>query len=211
MISLKKLDGGGDTDVQKMMENASMLGIELIELLWIPRNKLPHYSVIDLIGYFIPLIDKNTNIFDEDKINREWIDGTVKFYPDKNGRCWGYVYDVPENRNLLASSLVNGWFKIVDQKIREQIIELAKNNNLKTEPVPTAPILTKKSISEKNNEETIIKLLKAEEELKMKLKYLEEELERAKGDKASQVNKRLRGVHVKRELLETQNEEINVN
>src|SRR4030065_1476713 len=97
MISVKKLGGGGDSAIKEMINKSNMLGIELIELLWIPRNRLPHLATIDVIGYKVPIVSNSTNIFDDSNPDSEWIDGTVKFYNDDEGRCWGYIYDTETN------------------------------------------------------------------------------------------------------------------
>jgi len=206
MIAIKKLLGGGDTAVKEMINNASMLGLDVIELLWIPRNRLPYPNVLDVIGYKFPLISGGTNLYDDVLPSSEWIDGTLKFYPDDSGRCWGYVYDTDENRDLIASSIVNGWFKIVDKKIREEIFKLAVEKGYHTEPYPETKILVKKSVNEKANEEKIKTLMQKEEDLKDRLKFLEEELLKAKGDKATHINRRLRGIKVQQEE-ESANEE----
>lgn len=204
---MKKLSGGGDTALKEMIDISSILGTELIELLWIPRNKAPYPYTVEVIGYKVPIMDRNINMFEDKLPESNWIDGTLKFYPDDAGRCWGYVYDIPENRELLASSLANGWFKIIDGKIKEEIVEYATIKGYKTEPYPDTIHLVKRSMDEKKAEETIKNLTKKELELKDKLFALEEELKRAKGEKATQINKRLRGIP--REQVEEAVENVN--
>lgn len=194
MITIKKLAGGGDAAVKEMLEVAAMLGIDVIELLWVPRNRLPYMYTMEVVGYKFPIIDKNTNLFNDDVSPSSWIDGTLKFYPDTSGRCWGYVYDIDENRDLVASSLVNGWFKIVDKRIRDEIIEYAQSKGYKTEPATAINILTKKSQGEKETESKIANLKKALEDAKERSALLEEELAKSKGDKATHINRRLRGM-----------------
>lgn len=203
MIAQKTLAGGGDTAFKMMSNNAAMLGIDLIELLWIPRNRLPHHGVIDLIGYKVPIINSGSDIYEDERPDSEWIDGTVKFYPDDNGRCWGYVYDTEDNRELLASSLANGWFRIVDKSVRNEIIEYAKKKEYRTEPYPTLQTLVKKTINERESDETVKRLEREKLEMEERVKLLEEKLLKASGEKATIINKRIRGKKVKdQELVE---------
>lgn len=197
MITVKKLGGGGDIAVTTMINNAAMLGVDIIELLWIPRNKLPHMGVIRVSGYKTPIIDAGANIYEDGSPSSDWVDGTLKFYPDDNGHCWGYVYDTKDNRDLIASSLANGWYRIVDSKIKDEIIKYAKSMGYRTEPYPTTQILVKKNSVEKAAEARIKEMQEAEFALKEKLRLLEEELAVAKQEKSTHLNKRLRGVEVK--------------
>ena len=103
MMNVKKLDGGGDKIVEQMMENATLLGIDLIELMWVSKNGVPRWSTAKISGFKLPVISKISPV-DDDVTAEGWIDGTLYFYPDKNGRCWGYVYDCPENRKLMFTS-----------------------------------------------------------------------------------------------------------
>lgn len=192
-IAVKKLDGGGDTALNDALNKAAMLGIDIIELIWIPRNRMPYFGIMEVNGFQFPTVSINANVFDDTIPDSNWIDGTLKFYPDDAGRLWGYVYDTKENRMHLAHSLGSGWFKIVDKKIRDEIIELARQNNLVTEPYPEVQNLTKKSTGEKKNDEQLVKKEKEIIELSQRLKFLEEELLKAKGDKAAYINNRMRG------------------
>lgn len=196
MIGEKNLSGGGDIALKTMLKNSAMLGIDVIELLWTPRNRLPHMAVIDVVGYKFPRMTANTNIFDEDTPDSEWIDGTLKFYPDDSGYCWGYVYDTEENRELLATSLANRWFKIVDKRVREEIVSLAESKGYPTKPAPLAQLVVKKSVNEKKYQETIKAAEIEKEKMLERIRELEESIKYKTGEKAKLTNRRLKGIKV---------------
>lgn len=201
MISFKKLGGGGDKDVEKMVETASIVGVDLIEMIWLPKNGLPYFAVAEVIGYKVPIINRNSNIFDDVQANG-WIDGTLKFYPDATGRCWGYVYDTDENRELIASSLTNNWFRVIDKRVKEEIYKLAEERGWETDAMTESQFLVKKSKREKEAELHIKALEKKIEEFKRKEELAKKELDITKGEKVAYTDKRLKGVKIDKDKRE---------
>lgn len=202
MISLKQLGGGGDSVVKEILDTAAILGVDVIELLWVPDNRLPYHAVVDVQGYRVPIINNGANIFDDDKISGDWIDGCLKFYPDQAGRCWGYVYDTPENREIMATSLASGWYRIVDKKIREEIIKLAEDLGVRSTPYPKSETIVKISKRERIAEDKVKKLEHQLIELEEAKKKAELKLSDAKGKKEHLHTRRLKGVKVKRPIEE---------
>jgi len=197
MINTKRLSGGGDTVVEKMMENSALIGSDLIELVWTPRNKQKRFAVARVVGFKVPIVDSNLDITEND-ITAGWVDGSINFYPDAAGNCWGYVYDSKENRQLLAESLSNGWFRIVDKKIREEVVSLAKEMDLNVEAAHIVEVLVKKSTREIAAEDHSKFLQQKVADLEEKLKKFNAALSDAEGKKEAFAEKRLKGVKIKR-------------
>jgi hypothetical protein len=197
MITEKRLSGGGDIALKEMINISSVLSKDLIELLWIPRNRQPYPSVVTVVGYKFPIVNHNMNMFDSDTLESDWVDGILRFYPDDHGRCWGYVYDTEENRKIIATTLASGWYKIVDKKIKDEIVELAKSLGVPHEPIPDSFSIVKKNVNEKKTSVEIDKLTKEKEEMEFRMKQLEKRLFEATEEKATLVNTRIRGVQKK--------------
>lgn len=195
MITKRKLSGGGDINFDEMMSRASSVGVDLVELLFIPRNKLPHYGTPTITGYQIPITDVTTVTFDGDgEGNSRWIDGTVRFYPDENGYCYGYVYYTDTNKELMATSLSSNWFRIVDKSVRDEVIEYAKKRGYRTEPVPFTEL---KIIKSKDELEAAKKVEKAEarvRELEAQIKMASIQANISKETHGEIVKERLKGV-----------------
>lgn len=189
----KNLSGGGDAEFDKITSNANILGVDTIELVWVPHNRLPHYGTIQVSGYQVPIINNSSIAFDEDVQSGTWIDGAVKFFPDDRGVCYALVYDTDVNRDLLASSITNGWYRIVDRRIRDEIFKLAEEKGYSTTVAEVTEIQIKKSIREKNNENHIKELEKKLAEMAEKTKAYEKELEISKGEKVEFIEKKLAG------------------
>ena len=93
----------GDIEVEKFIDNATQADVDVIEMLWYKVRKsspkilgveVPHVSVKSK-GNFVSAID-----FDV-----QWNkSGLLKFYPDRNARCWGYIADTEKNRGILVST-----------------------------------------------------------------------------------------------------------
>lgn len=196
MVSIRKLAGGGDLAHEQMIGIANSLGVDVIELLWLPRNRLPFYGIPSVSGYKKPVVDRSTiSTFDDiGEGSTSWIDCTVSFYPDENGFCYGLVYDCETNRDLLASSLSTNWFKIVDKRVRDEIIELAKEKGYDTDIKHLTDVKIKKS---KEEIDAIAKAKRLEdqlEELKMKMSILEKERSRVEDIKEKNKKIRLDGI-----------------
>ena len=206
MINYKKLVGGGAEDVEKLVDEASVIGVDLIELMWTPRNGLPRESVARVVGFKVPVKTGN-DIITSEHANASWIDGEAKFYPDPNGRCWGYVYDTEANRKLIMTSLSSGRFRIVDSKIRGEIIAEAEKLEIPTEVSHVTEVSVKKS---KREVEAERRIKNAEEKLrdyKAKMNKLENALADAEGKKKVYHEKRLKGVKIDPDKLKTDDSE----
>jgi hypothetical protein len=200
MLVIKKLSEGGTDDLTNMIEQASLAGCDLIECVWNESKKIARRTAAQVIGFKVPTGAR----IDESGAVSEWIDGTVKFYPDNNGVCWGYIFDTPENRKDLYYAFSNDWFSIVDAKVREQIKQEAEEAGISTKPADKFSIPIKKSRREVEADRHIKNLEKDREEMKHKLEALERELMETKGEKAVYFEKRLKGVKIQNrdEILE---------
>lgn len=195
MISARKLAGGGDKDHESMINTANTIGIDLIELLWLPRNRLPFYGIANVSGYKKPIVDRGIVSFDDnDTSSTDWIDCTISFYPDENGFCYGLVYDCEYNRDLLAASYSTNWFKIVDKRIRDEVIDLARERGYSTEITRPSDIKLKKSKEEMDAINRAKKLEDQLEEARMKMSILEKELSRVEDVKEKSKKIRLDGI-----------------
>jgi hypothetical protein len=206
MIAIKKLNNGGDKTVEKMIENSSLLGVDLIELFWSKKRD----DMAQVVGFMIPVVNSSDTLLNDDISSVTWIDGTLHFYPDMKGVCWGYVYDTPQNRELLYYSFIDDWFRIADKKVREEIKKEAESRDIATDAVSKTEILIKKSTREIAAEDHAKNLEKKLQEMKDKMNAVQKELAIAKGEKIEYIDKRLKGVKVpnRDEILE---EKINVN
>jgi phage pi2 protein 07 len=160
--------------------------------MWIPKNGQPRYDVAEVNGFKIPKIGKSTGI--EDTIRADfWYDGTVKFYPDANGRCWGFTYDIPENRKLLYNSFRSGWFKIVNNNLREEIKKEAEELGINTSRAIRTEVNVKKTAKERDAEQAIAVKERKIEELMAKMADLKKELDVVKNIKQVSIEERVAG------------------
>jgi len=186
----RKLSGGGDKIVEQMFEDAAMLGIDIIELRWLSKHGNPRFSVAQIVGIKIPIISK-MNINDDTISADSWTDGIVYFYPDDRGICWGYVYDIPENRRMIYSCLSNGWFRVSNQEIRAEINKEAEENGFRTDIIPLQEVNVRKSPVERATED---KIKNMERSLKLKedmMEQMRKELLLLKNEKQVIVDKKI--------------------
>jgi hypothetical protein len=192
MISSKNLTCGGDVDVPKFVDISVSTGIDLIELMWVPIDGQPRATAPEVHSYQYPKVIDDEDFFAE-TVNVEWVDKPLKFYPDNNGRCWGYVFDIKENREKLLSSFSNNWFRIVDKKIRDELMKEAEEAGISTKPAEKVQFIIKKTKREREAEDKIKATERKLEELKKREKELEEALAEATGKKIEYVGKRVKG------------------
>jgi len=192
MISSKNLTCGGDVDVPKFVDISVSTGIDLIELMWVPRDGQPRATAPEVHGYKYPKVIDDEDFFAE-AVNVEWVDKPLKFYPDNNGRCWGYVFDTEYNRKKLLNSFSNNWFRIVDKKIRDELMKEAEEAGISTKPAEKVQFIIKKTKREKEAEDKIKATERKLEDLEKRKKELEEALAEATGKKIEYVGKRVKG------------------
>lgn len=192
MISSKNLTSGGDVDVPKFVDISVSTGIDLIELMWVPRDGQPRATAPEVHGYKYPKVIDDGDFFAE-TVNVEWVDKPLKFYPDNNGRCWGYVFDTEYNRKKLLNSFSNNWFRIVDKKIRDELMKEAEEAGISTKPAEKVQFIIKKTKREKEAEDKIKATERKLEDLEKRKKELEEALAEATGKKIEYVGKRVKG------------------
>jgi len=192
MISSKSLTNGGDVDVPKFVDISVSTGIDLIELMWIPRDGQPRATSPEVHGYQYPKVIDDGDFFAE-TVNVEWVDKPIKFYPDGSGRCWGYVFDTEHNRKKLLNSFSNNWFRIVDKKIKDELMKEAEEAGISTKPAEKVQFIIKKTKREREAEDKIKATERKLEELKKREKELEEALAEATGKKIEYVGKRVKG------------------
>jgi len=192
MISSKSLTSGGDVDVPKFVDISVSIGIDLIELMWIPRDGQPRATPPEVHGYQYPKVIDDEDFFAE-AVNVEWVDKPIKFYPDGSGRCWGYVFDTEYNRKKLMYSFSNNWFRIVDKKIRDELMKEAEEAGIPTKPAEKVQFIIKKTKREREAEDKIKATERKLEELEKRKKELEEALAEATGKKLEYVGKRVKG------------------
>jgi len=192
MISSKNLTSGGDVDVPKFVDISVSTGIDLIELMWVPRDGQPRATAPEVHGYKYPKVIDDEDFFAE-AVNVEWVDKPLKFYPDNNGRCWGYVFDTEYNRKKLLNSFSNNWFRIVDKKIRDELMKEAEEAGISTKPAEKVQFIIKKTKREKEAEDKIKATERKLEDLEKRKKELEEALAEATGKKIEYVGKRVKG------------------
>ena len=120
----------GGPDIKKFLELASNAGIDTIELMW---NDLRKQSA-QIIGVEYPsvYVRKNEKRSGRVDFNVSWIDGDIRFYPDQNDRCYGYLADTENNRIFLAKMIMHDKFMVVDPSIRKEIEALAKEKGYQT-------------------------------------------------------------------------------
>jgi hypothetical protein len=199
MFSVKKLDDGGSDAVAKMLEDAALLGVDVIELLWKESTIRPRHTSAQVVGIKFPRISGGSINVEGmiENADSMWVDGTLKFYPDANGRCWGYIYDIPANREHLYYSFNNDWFSIVDKRIREEIKQEAEERGIDSTPAEKVEISIKKTKRELEAEAHAKALQKKLDDLEQKEKELKKELALAKGEKTDYAEKRvLKGVKI---------------
>lgn len=202
-INTKKLSPSHADIVDNMIDTANQLGIDIIELLWTPFNGAPTYAIQEIIGYKFPIVD-NLNILADTTNASDWVEGILKFYPDGKGRCWGFLYDTPDNRELIYTTFSSGWYRIVDSKLREQLLAEAALKEIPTDKAQRTDVQIKKSKREVEAERHAKELAERLEDTKKKMKKIEEELALARNEKQVRVEKRLTGVKIenREELIE---------
>ena len=184
----------GDVIIEKLFEDLSSLGVDAIELRYNNKTGMPTYDVVEINGFKFPRLG-NINL-QTGTPEGMWVDGTLRFFPDKNGVCWGYLPDIPENRDLIKTSLSTNWFFIVDKRLREELIKEAQDEGIDVTVPDRVEVGVKKTKKEREAERHAATLAKRLEEAEMKQKELREELAIAKGEKVEHLNKRLRGVKI---------------
>lgn len=185
----------GSDDIDSIFDDAASCGVDLIEICWSKARP----SVAKMYGYEIPkLRTTSTDDFTiNDSVDVKWIEGVTKCYPDANNRCWGYIYDTEANREKMENSFATGWYFIVDKKIRDEIYQRAKEGGKPTEHKESI-VNVKKTPSERNAEKRASALEEQIRKQEEKMRYLQEQLEKATGEKADLSNKRvLKGVKIK--------------
>lgn len=192
MISSKNLTSGGDVDVPKFVDISVSTGIDLIELMWVPRDGQPRATSPEVHGYQYPKVIDDGDFFAE-TVNVEWVDKPLKFYPDGSGRCWGYVFDTEYNRKKLLNSFSNNWFRIVDKKIRDELMKEAEEAGISTKPAEKVQFIIKKTKREREAEDKIKATERKLEELKKRESELKKALAEATGMKLEYVGKRVKG------------------
>jgi len=168
----------GDKEIKDLYYKCSLAGLNVIKLLW---NR-PRQSNAYVTGFEIPVFEKQVkrNISDSTNLNIKFIVGGVRFYIDDMSNVWGYVVDTAYNRTILMKSFKTGWYRIVDQNVRNEILAEAKINKIDVELRKTDDSLVKKTPREIRAEqeaavamEKTIALNKQIEEMKNKLKQYE--------------------------------------
>lgn len=195
MRDVSKFGGGGDKIIREYYDNASLLGVNIIEVLWVSKTGLPIYDVMEIRGFKYPVMD-DSPVLDDLVTSAKWIDGTLKFFPDGKGRCWGYIFDIPENRQLIKTSLSTNWFKVVDQNVREEILKEAESEGIRTVPVPKTEVIIKKTVREEAAEKHAKTLANKLEEMQAKMREMQKELEIAQNTRNVHVQKRLEGTPI---------------
>jgi hypothetical protein len=169
----------GENEVKKLYNLASQAGVEVIELVLTNGDCKSNHKIIN---FEIPAPSQKTNKNPYDtkvQLNTDLQvigGGTVWFYLSGNGSCWGYVLDTPRNRVKLAHSFGADWFKIVDKKVRDEIVELAKSMDLPTTPNPPPQIGVRYSSKEKEAMKALEKAKERAEEAAKKIAEMEEKL-----------------------------------
>lgn len=211
MITPKKLQGGGDIFLEAAIENSAVMGADLIELLWNNKNGVSRFSIAEVAGFKYPVVG-NIQYGASSVEDGLWVEATLKFYPDGKGNCWGYVYDDPSghNRRELRRSLINGWFRIVDKSVREQIVKEAEQEGLETKPRDKREIHIRVTEREKQAQNHAKVLERKLEETAEKMKKLQEDLAIAKNEKLVRQEKRLKGVKVPNRdaILNNENDKV---
>jgi len=189
----------GDKEISRFVDLASQGGYGIIELVWAKvRN-----STAKVSGFEIPV--DNTNRERKDPNSREVdlsidvqkISGMTRFFPDNSGRCWGYIIDTDANREKLAATLKTGWFKIVDNKIKEEIVKMAAEKEYPTEPLPKQRYGIKVSKQEQFLKEELEEARRQLDILTKKKSDLEKHLEVANGER-----KPLEGIRINKAKME---------
>jgi hypothetical protein len=180
----------GEAEVRRFIDRCTQSGIDVFELCWTFFRK----DTPCIVGLDEPIITKggSTNfVATMDYTVNYNQDGILRFYPDEEDTCWGYLADTNRNREWLAGTLKNGWFKIVDGHARDEIKKLAIELNEPTEVIPTDALkgYLKKDPKEIELEKMIKKTQALEQELARMNNVVAQATELVK-------NKQLKGVHI---------------
>jgi hypothetical protein len=155
-----------DSKVKRFINACNNANLEIIELLWNQFSEYPN----SVWGFDIPKFVKNesADVLSSVLNNHTMFNGKTYFNPDNDGRCWAYIVDTENNRAILINSFVDGWFSIVDNKLREELILEAKRQ---AKPVEAAakPNMNLKMTT---REEQALKQLAKEQE---KMRKIEQE------------------------------------
>lgn len=173
----------GEIEVKKLIDLASQAGYDVIELVWSKTRG----SNTKVTGFQIPVIEETLVSIENREVDLstdvKLIIGTVKFNVDKTSRCWAYIIDTPYNRKKIAQSIKTGWYKVVNNKIREEIREIALKEGYPTEPMIKRNFKMKVSPKEQELNVKIEDMQKQLKEMERREELIKKELEIAKGER----------------------------
>lgn len=194
MLAKRKLSGGGDVVFDKYIAIAGTTGVDLVELLWIPRNRQPYYGTPAIVGYEVPIQDNVMISFDSDGGTCSWTSGSIKFFPDDGGFCYGYVFLTETNKELLASSLATGWFRIIDRDTRKEIEEYAIEKGYSITVNEVTNVSVKKDPYSKTIEKKLAEANAELERLRNQMKAKTKETDFLVNEKKMILDKKAKGV-----------------
>lgn len=206
----------GEKEQEVFFNLALQGGFNVVELLWSKFRS----SSVKTMGFEVPVeVRTNSMSSDVDSMSKIVTAGSwTEFRPDGENRCWAYVIDTPHNRKVMAASLRTGWYKINDQKVREEVKELALRSGLPTDKVEKPITNVKRTAREKAAEKKTVELSDLVYDLKRRLAETEDALKlykniTEKSDKKIEeapaiqekeepvVRPPLKGVHIDREKI----------
>lgn len=191
----KKLSPRDADIVDAMIDTSNQLGIDLIEVVYTPTNGQPVFSIQEIHGYNFPIMDSMAILNDTTEAS-SWVEGILKFYPDGKGRCWGYIYDTPDNRHLIHTTFSSGWYRVIDSRLRQELLDEAAAKDIRTDRAIRTEIQIKKSKREVDAEKHAKHLADQLEDTRKKMKKIEDELAIARNEKQVRAEKRMVGIKI---------------
>lgn len=197
-------------EAEKLFDLSASVGVDLIEVQYVPPRPTNGKPIVPptIHGYLIPNIDDTLNVNSDGTVD-SWIEGKLTFFVDPNFRiAYGYIFDIEENRELIRTSLSTGWYKVVDKKIRDEIVKEAEEKGYETD-VRQKPVVnvrkTKQLIEAEGHIKNLQDKLKEREKEINKIKKMLEETEELKDKHLKRriiEDKPLKGIKIKKELRE---------
>ena len=181
---LQEKIGVGREQVEEIYNRASMGGYQVIKLLH--NSPTDSQSIKEING-----VEVLTDVqgFSRDPMqavaNVGIEKGRLYFYPDARGFNWGYMVKTENNMKRLVHSLSQGDYRIADQEVLREAIQIAKESGLDTEPKKIQSEFVRLTAAQKDDQKKLAKLEEEKKIYEQKIALLEKKAKAAEAKVAA--------------------------
>ena len=169
----------GKAKVDTIFDSADRLGLDIIRV----NHKKPGAHISGFSGFEVPKVTTDHSGMNFDVIVEK---GMFHCYPDKMLNRHGFVLDTEHNRDMLKSYLSSNMIKVLDAKLREELINEAQEEGRQVSPIATVSQYQPSSPSTKSTKSQIASKERRAANHANKEKSLQEEIEYLKEKLANQ-------------------------